>query len=639
MSGRATTRPGTDAPRVGDHWAWAIGLPLLVAVQGWLTLGLFGARSDLSVLVDDRPLISGRHPLHLYHGYLGAGTLLRRGNLTCYDPYFHAGYPKTPVFDSGSRPAELVLALTGGQLRPGAYKLTVVAVCIGVPLLLWVAARGAGATRAGAMLAASLGLLIWWGGPCREDLEAGAIDLLLAALLAVVQAGLLIRLHRQPGPFPLLLVVVTGFLGWFAHPLFMAVLLPAFFFYYLGAGVRHTFVWHATLFGGLILSIGANAFWLFDWVRYWWIRGPLSLDMPLVAHRTIRYVWEAPLWGTSADRSIAIGIVVAALIGLFLWRKRGQPSTARLFGFAASGLLLLTVAGIVWVPAGKLGAAQLIVPALLFASLPAAHAVSEILAQLRRVSGPALGSAAVVLACVAGAAWPTSASWLAHANGSPLQIGLSPEQLTLVDRLKQTTTADARILWEDRRGGRCASRWTALLPVLTGRSFLGGLDADAGIDHASTALVDEALAGRPLPDWSDDELRTYCTRYNVGWIVCWTPAAEQRFRAWPDAELIAEVHDGETGRLFVVRRPHSFALVGSATWVRADTRRIILEDVKPDHGEVVLSLHYQTGLRVLPARVGIFRASDGASDPNDCIRFVRLKMEEPVARITIVWDR
>src|SRR5436190_1280998 len=194
MSGTtAATRPGTDAPRVGDHWLWAIFLPVLIAVQAWLTLGLFGARADRTVLVDERPLLSGRHPLHLYHGYLGAGTLLWRGNLSCYDPNFHAGYPKTPVFDAGSRPAEMVLALTGGAMRPGAYKLTVVVVCLAVPLLLWIAARGTGATRAGATLSSALGLVIWWGGPCREDLEAGALDLLLAALLAVVQAGLLIR--------------------------------------------------------------------------------------------------------------------------------------------------------------------------------------------------------------------------------------------------------------------------------------------------------------------------------------------------------------------------------------------------------------------------------------------------------------
>jgi hypothetical protein len=301
---------------------------------------------------------------------------------------------------------------------------------------------------------------------------------------------------------------------------------------------------------------------------------------------------------------------------------------------------LLSGAGIIWEPAGRLGAARLIVPALLFASLPAAHAVSETLARLRHLSGPALGSAVVLLACVGGIALPRSAGW--QARGStvpPLEIGLSPDQLALVERLKQSTTADARILWEDRRGGRCASRWTALLPVLTERSFLGGLDADAGIDHASTALVDQTLAGRPLPSWTDEELRGYCTRYNVGWIVVWTPAAEQRFRAWADAEPVAELHDGETGRLFVVRRQHSFALVGSATWVRADARRIILEDVKPENGEVVLSLHYQSGLRVLPARVGIKRASDGASDPNDRIPFVRLEMQEPVARVTIVWDR
>src|SRR5262245_35127270 len=100
--------------RTGDHPLWLVGLIVFLAWQGWLTLALFGADKDPASLTDARPILSGRHPLHQYHGSLGARSLLRGGTLSCYDPAFHAGYPKTPVFDGGSRPAELMLALTGG---------------------------------------------------------------------------------------------------------------------------------------------------------------------------------------------------------------------------------------------------------------------------------------------------------------------------------------------------------------------------------------------------------------------------------------------------------------------------------------------------------------------------------------------
>ena len=89
-----------------------VGLPLLLVFQVWLTLGLFGARADIGVLVDERPLLSGRHPLHLYHGTLSAA---RGANHSCFDTTFYAGYPKTPVFDSDCRPAGWFVMLGGGH--------------------------------------------------------------------------------------------------------------------------------------------------------------------------------------------------------------------------------------------------------------------------------------------------------------------------------------------------------------------------------------------------------------------------------------------------------------------------------------------------------------------------------------------
>ena len=50
------------------------------------------------------------------------------------------------------------------------------------------------------------------------------------------------------------------------------------------------------------------------------------------------------------------------------------------------------------------------------------------------------------------------------------------------------------MLWQDCRGARESSRWTALLPVLTERAFVGGLDDGAGIEHATSGLLDDVRA-------------------------------------------------------------------------------------------------------------------------------------------------
>jgi hypothetical protein len=215
-----------------------------------------------------------------------------------------------------------------------------------------------------------------------------------------------------------------------------------------------------------------------------------------------------------------------------------------------------------------------------------------------------------------------------------LTLGLNADQQALVQTLKETTTPDARILWEDQRGRAGMSRWTALLPLLTGRFFIGGLIPGGEIEHANAGLVDQALRGRPLPLWSDSDLDCYCRRYNVGWIACRAPESAARFRAWSGAIETAVLNDDGPVWLFTVREaPRTFALKGQAKVLHMDSHHITLADVVPDDGVVVLSLHYQTGLRVAPERVLLEREPDAG----DLIPFMRLRVERPVARLTITW--
>jgi hypothetical protein len=633
--------PAPAAPRrLANHPLWLFVLLALLAWQGWMALGLFGGgERPWERLLDDDPVLSGRHPLHLYHGSLGARALRERGSLSCFDPAFFAGYPKTPVFDSGSRPAELVLALAGPGREASAYKIGLAALCALAPLLLYTAARGVGLGRAAACLGCALGLGVWWGRPCQADLVEGNLDLLWGALLVLAQAGLLIRYHKSPGLLSLFGVVLTGFLAWFAHPILSALLLPLFLIYYLSVGARHPLSWHLPLKGGLLLALAANAFWLIDWARYWWVLVPLRLQGPLLAHRTFRTFWEAPLWGGPMDRAFAAVLILAATAGVVLFNQRSQRVVARLLGLAWFGFLALALLGIAWEPLGQFGAAQLLVPALLFCALPAAHALSFACGRLMRWSGSALVPGAIVAAAL-GVAWLVDADGVKDWAGrlqrpEALEVGLGPERSALVSALRDETSNDARILLEDRDEGR----WTALLPLLTGRAFVGGLGPDAPIEHASAALADQSLAGRPLREWDDDDLDEYCRRYNIGWVACWSPAVRARFRRWAGAEPVPGVELGD-GELFRLRRRPSYALTGSVSWRSADARCILLADASParvgdeEEGQVLLSLHYQAGMRVTPSRVRL----EPAPWVKGPIPFVRLRLSEPVGRVMITWD-
>jgi hypothetical protein len=258
---------------------------------------------------------------------------------------------------------------------------------------------------------------------------------------------------------------------------------------------------------------------------------------------------------------------------------------------------------------------------------------------------PAIVAAAAVLVC---------AGWLLAPHlevltrrllaSRPLVIGLSDEQRSLIDTLKSTTTSQARILWEDlaptpsaATDGRDFSHWTVLLPWWTGRMLVGGLDPAATLEHTRINLADGQLAGRPISEWTDEELLQFCRRYNIGWFVCRSDPSRSRLDALcrtGNAEHTARVSiDGKPADLFAVRRTPSFVLTGQARWLQADWRHIVLGDVHPEAGQVVLSLHYQTGMEVSPADVQIEKDPDWL----DPIPFVRLRVNRPVIRLILSW--
>jgi hypothetical protein len=619
---------------------WALGPLALVVWQGWMTLSLFGPDDPLGRLLDDQPVLSGRHPLHLYHGYLGAEAFWDRGTTCCYDPAFQAGYPKTPIFDGDCRLAELSLGLAGGKYRPAAYKLGLALSCLALPLLVLAAARGFGLGRGASCLAAAAAVLVCWGGPGRTALEDGDADLLVAALAGLLQFGSLVRFHRSPGWLPWLGILVGGWLGWLTKAVLLAALFPLVLLYYLTVGARHRrLAWHGALLGGLAGGVAANAFWLVDWVRHWWIRAPLPLGEDLLAHRTLRTVWDAPWWGGPLDRGFALALMGAALVGTLLFNQAHQRAAARLAGLGAGGLFCLAVLGIASEPLARLGTARLLVPALFFACVPAAHGAAltgRLLARpfqgRWRAAVPACG---LLAAALVAAPWSLGLCGGRVSGTTPLAIGLGAERERLVETLTRVTKPGARILWEDHPDGPAGQRWVSLLPLLTGRALVGGLDPGAAIEHTYASLVDQNLAGRHVRHWTDAQLADFCRRYNIGWVVCWSEAVASRLDAWKDAERLVPVADQGRGWVYAVRRPHSFTLRGRAELLHADRRHITLGEVVPEDGKVVLSLHYQAGLRASPSRVRIEREPD----TNDPIPFIRLSVSGPVARLTLTWDK
>jgi hypothetical protein len=625
---------------------WLLGVVALVLAQAGLALSLFGPARTLAALLDDRPVLSGRHPLHLYHGTLGAAAFHDRGATTCYDPNFQAGYPKTPVFDGGCRPAELFLALAGGEYRPAAYKAGLFGCLLLIPLAFVLAARGAGLPAGAAVLAGACGTLLGWSWPVRRLVEEGEFDFLTAGLGVLVFVTWLARYARDFGVGSWAVLAATAAAGWYAHPVVWVGLVPVVVGYYLVYAPRQELAWHLGLAGVTAAGLSPNLWWLTDWGRYWWLRQPSPADtVPLPE-------WTAVL-GTPADYVQFAGYVpwggllaAAGAYGLLaLWRNRFRGSAALLL--VAAGLTVTVARVLAAWPRVPPDAAERLAPlAAAFLALPAVFGLWKVLERGQLAAAAAVVTVAGLLVAgwADGPTRPVAAA--ARLRTEPLLSGLSTDQQQVLAAVTEHTTAEARILWDETTDQRPGWNWTALLPVLTDRAYLGGLDHDAGMEYSFCGLRDGKLTGRPLGEWTDADLGKFCHWYNVGWVVCRSPAAAERWGRLPMAKPVAQLKEGgQRVVVYALDRPRSFVLAGTAKWESASPTRIALTDVIPDaDGKVDLSLHVSPGLRVYPSYIRIHHpddpARDTAPDPTgrDPINHVRLRVPGPVPRITLVWE-
>lgn len=657
-------RPKTSNPR----WAWAI-LAIVLLIHGIQAVRLF---PTLRSIVDDSPVVMVDHAIHEYHGALGARFLKEQGTTWGFDPFFMAGYPETPVWDSSSNLAILFQA-GSGRYSPRAYKLGLLICSLLAMIAVPTAAGVAGLGTAEAAGAAVLAWVYFWAGYPVDLWRTGLFAFTFASAGAALMISLCVRFDRHPTRAVWAAMAASGAFLFFAHVTAPILVVGGLLPLYGAAARRHSRRWHAALWlaAGLVLAV--NLGWLALLWRFRGIRQAPSVFLTSDSWRFLPYYYL----GYLLDGHLGLILLVAGSAGIAIWAADGRRTLAVGFGGAAAALLILGGFGSLWNVTRALEPVRFLVPLNLLLSIPAGTAIARGTACLVRVAGggirgfAAAGVAWLIVLVAAGMSIPGTARSLV--NRRQLAVGTTPEMTELVEWLRTNTDPSARILFEDQLRVLESSipesvHWTPLLPVLLRpdrRQFIGGLYQTALIrHHRMAAFGDFRLGDRAIDEWTPDKLREYFDLYNVGWVVCWSPLSRFWFDRYPAAHRVATLprysshllpdvpnrHEWEAMipragaevvtrylmegdwnyAIYRVDRPHSFFLRGLGRVTSVDANRIELADVVPHEGAILLSLHWletwktDPPLRVQPEQV-----------PLDPVDFVRIEVPGPISRLVL----
>ncbi|HVO95558.1 MAG TPA: hypothetical protein VMT22_22065, partial [Terriglobales bacterium] len=204
-----------------------------------------------------------------------------------------------------------------------------------------------------------------------------------------------------------------------------------------------------------------------------------------------------------------------------------------------------------------------------------------------------------------------------------------PELSAIIDWVKRDTPTTGRVLFEESgdESGFVYDRTylSSFLPGLTGQQLIGGPINLYNDRHHFAEFHSGQLFKRDVRSISDQELRDYLSRYNIGAIVCFDPTLIQRLRSIPGLvnieENVGPIH------LMQVNQPLTWFLSGDGE-VTASYNRLELSALKGN--EVILKYHWVEGLTAQPqAKIEAIKIAD------DPIPFIKLVNPPPALTLRV----
>jgi hypothetical protein len=609
----------TDDARPPD-WSWVRRVATILATV--IVLG-FGCLSAVRVVdpsnlrVGAAPIAFDDHALQFYYGQLGSRFLTEGGRMHGYDPHFMAGYPKSPVYYPSCRPYEISLWLFSGSDAGRVFNWTVLVLLAACPVLMYCAAWSLGLSPLECAAVAGLTAVPHLLAPIADFYRfiepAGMESFIFASALSVLVVALFAHFVRWGGVVTGLALWATAPLLYLAHPASILISILPMAVAWVSCLRRMTVGRHLWLAVVLATTVAVN----WSWIEGQLLFGHYADLRDFYSAGGRRHLVPeggllAPL-RTFVPTPKMLGLLppILGCVGLVLWWRERRwhvlvvsvPTILFLFAFSFYG----RYANVTAVTPGRMT-----LPLGLWLLPPAAHALAVGIPAFARaavtMTGRAAAGPAALLAlatAVSISAWRSDLEtrvWRWYTFPSIEQSeGFTRHGMALMRWLAEHTDASGRLLNEETDRGShqyYGSHLPALIPLYTGLELAGGPAPHALLEHNVLRFEAGTLLGQPIGRIPSDALLHYLSLYNVRWLLCWTPAAKRYLAAIGG---VAKVGSYDKFTLYRLEAPPSYFFEGSGI-VEASDNRLVLRDLVPHAGRIVLKYHWLETLRTDPPR-------------------------------------
>lgn len=598
----------------------------LVVVHAVLTWEFFGGNLDL--LLQEVPLVEGQHSRLIYYGSQVARTIHEEGpTASTYDYHYQAGLTISPWNTSECRLA-IIAHLLNPEFPLATYKVLLLVMWISLPWSLWIMCRvsnlGSGAIS-GALL---LFLGCAWSPWGVQLLRQGELDVIIGTATMGLALAQMVRMYARPRWWTLPGLFGTTAVAIYFWPAIL-LLLAICFILFLGL-LAGRLRWHR--FVGLILAFLAalvvNSLWIWDCWHTWW----MLADRELIFSNSLE-----EFFNIKANLQLMLWPGLLLVIG-FLGTKTLQPGiggrSALVWSF---GIVLTTAAALLPQEIQSLHLDKVHGwwwCAVWLATIPVGKLLATMMDYLSKILG-GYQQSLIVMTVLAGTAVFLFREELIRGLAQfdtlgHLKLEPTADLAQTVEQLKVHTTSDARILWEETREN---ATWSPLVAGYAERSLVGGLGRAESvlIEPLQVRMVNGMFLGKPMDQWSVSDLDAFARDWNIGWVATFNSTALQRWMSLPGSVVVCDLP--QRGKLIRLERTSSYIREGQARISLLDPRRITFTQLQPVNGQVIVSLHHHTPMRVLNSKARV----ETWPQPFDGVPMLRIRLTEPMERLTIEW--